>query len=79
VPAQETSSPPQTWANADESFVSPLIEGLKDEVRCRDNRIRAFLPHRLRTMERSHGTAITEASSGAPFPQSGPGSDRERS
>lgn len=44
--------------------VMPLVEGLKNEVICRDNRIRALVPSRLIPMEEAVCTALTEIQQG---------------
>jgi uncharacterized protein YbjT (DUF2867 family) len=51
-------------------IVFPLIEGLKNEVVCRDTRITELVPHQLQSMEEAFCTAISEASAGAPSVQS---------
>jgi uncharacterized protein YbjT (DUF2867 family) len=45
-------------------IVYPLIEGLKNEVICRDNRIRELVPVQLRTMNEAICTALTEVREG---------------
>jgi uncharacterized protein YbjT (DUF2867 family) len=44
--------------------VFPLVEGLKNEVICRDNRIRDLIPIDLMTMEEAICTALTETEKG---------------
>lgn len=44
--------------------VMPLLEGLKNEVICRDNRIRELIPIRLIPMEEAICTALVESSEG---------------
>ena len=45
-------------------IVMPLVEGLKNEVICRENRIRDFVPIRLISMEDAICTALTETERG---------------
>jgi uncharacterized protein YbjT (DUF2867 family) len=45
-------------------IVYPLIEGLKNEVICRDNRIRELVPITLRSMDEAICTALTEVREG---------------
>ncbi|MDY6836919.1 MAG: NAD(P)H-binding protein [Thermodesulfobacteriota bacterium] len=45
-------------------IVFPLVEGLKNEVICRDNRIRDLIPLDLMTMEEAICTALTETEKG---------------
>ena len=45
-------------------IVYPLIEGLKNEVICRDNRIRELVPIELRSMDEAFCTALTEVREG---------------
>jgi hypothetical protein len=42
------------------SIAIPLIEGLKNEVVCRENRIRDFIPFPLTTYERAVTIALAE-------------------
>jgi hypothetical protein len=42
----------------------PLVEGLKNEVICRENRIRELVPIRLISMEEAICTALTETARG---------------
>jgi hypothetical protein len=44
--------------------VYPLVEGLRNEVTCRDNRIRELIPIALTSMEAAICTALTETASG---------------
>jgi uncharacterized protein YbjT (DUF2867 family) len=44
--------------------VYPLVEGLRNEVICRDNRIRGLVPIELTTMEAAICTALTETAAG---------------
>lgn len=44
--------------------VMPLVEGLKNEVICRENRIRELIPIRLIPMEEAICTALTEIEAG---------------
>jgi uncharacterized protein YbjT (DUF2867 family) len=44
--------------------VFPLVEGLKNEVVCRDNRIRDLVPQPLTTMEQAICTALAETQAG---------------
>lgn len=44
--------------------VMPLLEGLKNEVVCRDNRIRELIPIRLIPMEEAICTALVESAEG---------------
>ncbi|MDY0038825.1 MAG: NAD(P)H-binding protein [Desulforhabdus sp.] len=44
--------------------VMPLVEGLKNEVICRDNKIRELIPIRLIPMEEAICTALTEIEAG---------------
>jgi uncharacterized protein YbjT (DUF2867 family) len=44
--------------------VMPLVEGLKNEVVCRENRIRELVPIRFITMEEAICTALTETERG---------------
>ena len=45
-------------------IVYPLIEGLKNEVICRDNRIRELVPVTLKSMDEALCTALTEVREG---------------
>jgi uncharacterized protein YbjT (DUF2867 family) len=45
-------------------IVIPLVEGLKNDVICRDNRIRELVPIRLITMEQAICTALAETEKG---------------
>lgn len=45
-------------------IVFPLVEGLKNEVICRDNRIRELIPIRLAGMNEAICTALTETEKG---------------
>jgi uncharacterized protein YbjT (DUF2867 family) len=45
-------------------IVFPLVEGLKNEVICRDNRIRDLIPTDLMTMEEAVCTALAETEKG---------------
>jgi len=45
-------------------IVYPLIEGLKNEVICRDNRIRDLVPVTLKSMDEALCTALTEVREG---------------
>jgi uncharacterized protein YbjT (DUF2867 family) len=45
-------------------IVYPLIEGLKNEVICRDNRIRELVPVQLKGMDEAICTALTEVREG---------------
>jgi uncharacterized protein YbjT (DUF2867 family) len=45
-------------------IVFPLVEGLKNEVICRDNRIREFIPLDLMSMKEAICTALTETEEG---------------
>jgi uncharacterized protein YbjT (DUF2867 family) len=45
-------------------IVMPLVEGLKNEVICRDNRIRDLIPLRLLTIEEAICNALTEVAEG---------------
>jgi uncharacterized protein YbjT (DUF2867 family) len=45
-------------------IVFPLVEGLKNEVICRDNRIRELIPIDLITMQEAICTALTETEKG---------------
>ncbi|UCD86642.1 MAG: hypothetical protein JSV01_02370 [Desulfobacterales bacterium] len=44
--------------------VFPLVEGLKNEVICRENRIRDFIPMDLTTMQDAICTALAETEKG---------------
>jgi uncharacterized protein YbjT (DUF2867 family) len=45
-------------------IVFPLVEGLKNEVICRDNRIRDLVPVDLMSMEEAICTSLTETEKG---------------
>jgi uncharacterized protein YbjT (DUF2867 family) len=45
-------------------IVFPLVEGLKNEVICRENRIRDFIPIELTTMQEAICTALVETEKG---------------
>jgi hypothetical protein len=45
-------------------IVFPLVEGLKNEVICRENRIRDFIPIDLTTMQDAICTALAETEKG---------------
>ena len=45
-------------------IVFPLVEGLKNEVICRENRIRDFIPIELTTMQEAVCTALAETEKG---------------
>jgi uncharacterized protein YbjT (DUF2867 family) len=45
-------------------IVYPLIEGLKNEVVCRDNRIRELVPIELKSMDEAICTSLTEVREG---------------
>ncbi|GAB4330001.1 MAG: NAD(P)H-binding protein [Candidatus Abyssubacteria bacterium] len=45
-------------------IVIPLVEGLKNDVVCRDNRIREMIPTRLLSMEEAICSALAETSQG---------------
>jgi hypothetical protein len=44
--------------------VNPLVEGLKNEVICRENRIRELIPMKLTTLEQSICIALQEVEKG---------------
>jgi uncharacterized protein YbjT (DUF2867 family) len=44
--------------------VNPLVEGLKNEVVCRENRIRDLIPMKLTTLEQSIRIALQEVEKG---------------
>ena len=45
-------------------IVNPLVEGLKNEVICRENRIRELIPIKLTTLEQSICNALHEIEKG---------------